>query len=117
KIAPSCTKYVWADFAPAVVNRLREQLLTIPSLAESVQVRERAADNFDDFDRDSFDTVVINSVVQYFPSAAYLTKVLERAIATVQVGGRVFAGDELNLPLLPVFGSHVASSQAPAEVR
>jgi SAM-dependent methyltransferase len=116
KIAPSCSSYVAADFAPTVVSRLREQLLTVPDLRESVHVMERAADNFDDFEHDSFDTVVINSVVQYFPSVAYLTKVLERAVSTVQDGGRVFVGDEPNLTLLPVFASSVAISQASDEI-
>ena len=116
KIAPSCTSYVGADFAPTVVSRLREQLLTVPNLLESIQVMERAADNFDDFDRGFVDTVVLNSVVQYFPSVAYLTKVLERAIATVEDGGQVFVGDIPNLTLLPVFASSVAISQAPDEI-
>ena len=41
----------------------------------------------------SFDTVIINSVVQYFPSLEYLTKVLDGAIKATKPGGAIFVGD------------------------
>jgi 2-polyprenyl-3-methyl-5-hydroxy-6-metoxy-1,4-benzoquinol methylase len=49
-----------------------------------------------------FDTVVINSVVQYYPSRAYLEHVLERLWPHVEVGGKVFLGDIRNADLLSV---------------
>ena len=63
-------------------------------------------------DEDSFDTVVINSVVQYFPNVAYLTKVLENAVNIVKPGGHVFVGDMRSLPLLTTFASSVELFQA-----
>ncbi|MEU5736107.1 phosphopantetheine-binding protein, partial [Streptomyces antimycoticus] len=44
-----------------------------------------------------FDTVVINSVAQYFPHAAYLTDLLESLAELVVPGGAVFLGDQRNL--------------------
>ncbi|WP_197049110.1 hypothetical protein, partial [Streptomyces violaceusniger] len=44
-----------------------------------------------------FDTVVINSVAQYFPHAAYLTDLLEALADLVVPGGAVFLGDQRNL--------------------
>jgi len=116
KIAPRCHRYAAADFAPAVLTRLREQLLKVPTLAERVYVMERIADDFDGLDPSSFDTVVINSVAQHFPSVAYLTKVLEQAVNIVRDGGHVFVGDIRNLPLLPAFASSVELFRAADEM-
>ena len=40
-----------------------------------------------------FDAVVLNSVVQYFPSAGYLLDVLAVAMRLLAPGGAVFIGD------------------------
>src|ERR1700681_1075881 len=58
RIAPRCDRYVAVDFSPVVLNRLREQLQKLIGVAERVEVKERRADNFDDLDDNSFDTVV-----------------------------------------------------------
>ncbi len=112
KIAPHCDRYVASDFAPRVLNRLREQHQTVSSLAERLEILERRADNFEGIDPESFDAVVLNSVVQYFPNATYLKKVLEKAVRIVRPGGHVFVGDVRSLPLLPVFASSVELLQA-----
>jgi ubiquinone/menaquinone biosynthesis C-methylase UbiE len=113
QIAPSCDKYVAIDFSPAVLKSLRKQLETLPAVAERVEVMERTADNFEGLEPNSFDTVVINSAVHYFPQVAYLTRILENAVNIVKPGGRVFVGDVRSLPLLPVFASSVELFQAP----
>ena len=116
KVAPHCSRYVAADFAPKVLSRLREQLAKVPNLAEHVELMERSADDFSGFDQSSFDTVVINSVVQYFPTVRYLSGVLQKAADTVNDGGRIFVGDILNLPLLAAFATSVTFFQSADEV-
>jgi len=63
-----------------------------------------------------FDTVLLNSIVQFFPNVAYLTRVLENAINIVRPGGYVFVGDIRSLPLLPAFSSSVELYQAADEI-
>jgi SAM-dependent methyltransferase len=116
RIAPRCERYVAVDFSPVVLSRLREQLQKLPDLAERVELKERKADNFDALDNNSFDTVVINSVAQYFPNVTYLTKVLEGAVNIVKPGGYVYVGDNRSLPLLPAFASSVELFQAADEI-
>ena len=116
KIAPLCERYIAVDFSPAALASLREQLRALPDVADRVQILERRADNFDGLDANSVDTVIINSVVQYFPSATYLTKVLQNAVNIVQDGGHVFVGDVMSLPLHPLFLSSVVLFQAADEV-
>jgi SAM-dependent methyltransferase len=107
QIAPSCDRYAGVDFSPATLAKLREQLQSVPSLAGKVEVIERRADDFGSLDCNSFDTVVMNSVIFYFPNLAYLSDVLEKAINVVKPGGHVYVGDVLSLHLLPVFASSI----------
>ncbi len=115
RIAPCCDRYIAVDFSSVVLNRLREQLQKIPGVEERVEVMERKADDFDGLDDNSVDTVVINSVAQYFPNIAYLTRVLEGAVSIVKPGGHVYVGDNRSLPLLPAFACSVELFQAADE--
>lgn len=62
---------------------------------------------------DSFDTVILNSVIQYFPNVTYLLKVLEPALVAVKPGGHIFVGDVRNLRLLKAYHASVQLYQAP----
>ncbi len=49
----------------------------------------------------TFDTVVINSVVQYFPNRLYLEEVIARLLPLVEERGHILIGDVRNLDLFP----------------
>lgn len=112
RIAPHCNRYVAADFSPVVLGRVREQLQTSPDVASRLEIAERSADNFDGIEENAFDTVVLNSIIQYFPNASYLTTVLEKAIRATKPGGRVYVGDVRSLPLLPAYAASVELFQS-----
>jgi pristinamycin I synthase-3/4 len=57
------------------------------------------------------DTVVINSVVQYFPDTAYLEAVLEKVLA-IDCVRHVFVGDVRNYDLLDEFSLSLVDSRA-----
>ncbi len=114
-VAPHCERYIAADFSSASLASLRQQLLKMPALAARVQLIERTAENFDGVDANSVDIVIINSVVQHFPSVSYLTKVLQNAVHIVKEGGHIFVGDVLNLNLQRHFASSVVLFQAKDE--
>src|SRR5437764_1707940 len=77
---------------------------------------QRLADNFSGIDDDSFDTVILNSVIQYFPGIDYLRTVLEQAVERVTPGGRIMVGDVRSLPLLEAYHTSVQLFQAPADL-
>ena len=81
-----------------------------------VEVIRREAIDFEDIEVASVDTVILNSVAQYFPNINYLLEVLEKAIERVSPGGRVFVGDIRHFGLLSVFHSSVQLAQASAEL-
>ncbi|WP_329165778.1 amino acid adenylation domain-containing protein [Streptomyces sp. NBC_01267] len=53
----------------------------------------------------AYDTVVINSVAQYFPSLMYVEQVIEEALPRLTAGGHIFLGDLRNGALLEAFFS------------
>jgi non-ribosomal peptide synthase protein (TIGR01720 family) len=57
--------------------------------------------------------VVLNSVVQYFPSIRYLLDVIQGCVRVVAPGGTIYVGDIRSLPLLETFYLSLESFQAP----
>jgi SAM-dependent methyltransferase len=118
RLAPNCERYVGVDFSPVVLTRLKEQLMRQPrETRERVEVLERSADNLVEFAENSFDTVILNSVAQYFPSQAYLNRVMESAIHVLKPGGRLFVGDVRSLTLLEAYAVSVEVFRAEPDVR
>nr|APD72123.1 non-ribosomal peptide synthetase 7 [Streptomyces sp.] len=98
-LAPECEEYWGTDFSASVIEALRAQTEAEPRLRGKVTLSCRAADNTDGLPAGHFDTIVINSVIQYFPGLDYLRTVLERALPLLAPGGSVFLGDLRNLDL------------------
>ncbi|MER7771803.1 amino acid adenylation domain-containing protein [Kitasatospora sp. NPDC096140] len=98
-LVPDTERYWATDFSPAAIAALRRHLDARPDLAGRVELRTQAADDLTGLPEDFFDTVVINSVAQYFPDADYLRTVLRGALALLRPGGAVFLGDVRNLRL------------------
>ena len=106
-LAPHCVRYVGTDFSPAALNYVRQHLPALGGNHGEVVLLERRADDFRDLEPNSFDAVILNSVVQYFPSVTYLLRVLEGAVAATRARGFVFVGDVRSLPLLETFHTSV----------
>ncbi|MEU5980021.1 amino acid adenylation domain-containing protein [Streptomyces sp. NPDC047315] len=92
RLAPDCVAYWGTDFSPVVVERLAGQVERA-GLSDRVELRTRPAHDLDGLPTGFFDTVVLNSVVQYFPDGDYLDRVLERLWDLVVPGGRIIVGD------------------------
>ncbi|MGH3695935.1 MAG: amino acid adenylation domain-containing protein, partial [Pseudonocardiaceae bacterium] len=107
RLAPECETYWATDFSVEAINSLRRELEKRPELDSVVTLRAQPADDFDGLPAGLFDTVVINSVVQYFPNAEYLSTVLRRVLVLLAPGGAVFVGDVRNLNLLRSFHAGV----------
>lgn len=116
RIARACESYVGNDFAPAVLERLRAQLQSTSLASGAIRTEERTADDFSGVAAASVDTVILSSVIQYFPSREYLTTVLEGAAKILEPGGRIYVGDVRNLLLGPSFAGAVELFRAPEEI-
>ncbi|GAB4190085.1 MAG: hypothetical protein Fur006_31860 [Coleofasciculaceae cyanobacterium] len=107
RIAPHCTQYWGTDFSAQALRHI-EELKRSGDEWSHVTLLQRRADNFEGIEAQSFDTVILNSVIQYFPSIDYLLRVLEGAVKAVKPGGNIFVGDVRSLPLLEAFHTSVA---------
>ncbi|UQA96597.1 class I SAM-dependent methyltransferase [Streptomyces halobius] len=93
RLARDCVSYWATDLSPVAVDDLARHVADDPALADRVTLRAQPADRVDGLPTGYFDTVVINSVVQLFPSGDYLTTVVNRALTLLAPGGHVFLGD------------------------
>nr|AWI62629.1 nonribosomal peptide synthetase [Cystobacter sp.] len=111
-LAPHCKHYCGTDFSRVALEHVRRQLDKMPSTSRHVTLLERLADDVSGFEPGSYDAIILNSVVQYFPSVEYLVRVLEGARRLLAPGGFIFVGDVRSLPLLKTFHASVQRYQA-----
>jgi acyl carrier protein len=78
-----------------------------------VSLRELPADAVDQLDGAPFDTIVLNSVAQYFPDVGYFVRVFENAWRSLEPGGAMWVGDVRSFPLLRAFHCSVELEGSP----
>lgn len=108
-VAPHCQRYWGLDVSPTAITGLRRGTA---NLACDVKLFEGAADSLDHLPEATFDVVLVNSVVQYFPDENYLADVACAAIARLAPGGRLVLGDLRSLALLDAFHASVELAHA-----
>ncbi|HEY2740507.1 MAG TPA: amino acid adenylation domain-containing protein, partial [Thermoanaerobaculia bacterium] len=117
KIAPHAELYTGTDVSARALAYIEGLLGRVPGIDPSrIQLVRGSAAQLDGFPAGSFDTAVVNSVAQYFPSADYLAAVVERAVELVRPGGALFLGDLRSLPLLEAFHTSLELFQAEPEM-
>jgi amino acid adenylation domain-containing protein len=114
RIAPKCAEYSATDFSSSAISYVQQQV-TRHNLS-NVKLMNRPADDFNGLTAGSFDLIILNSVVQYFPDITYLLRVLKGAVKLVKAGGHIFIGDVRSLPLLETFHTSVELTRASASV-
>lgn len=112
QLAPRCEKYLGIDFSSVALDYIRSKLTDLQDTRSRVTLLQRMANELGDVPDQAFDTVIINSVVQYFPNIEYLVDVLTQALKKVSPCGRIFLGDIRSLPLLQAFHTSVQLHQA-----
>ncbi len=115
RVAPRCERYVATDFSATAAAQAQRLVEATPGL-EAVEVLCRPADDFSGLDAGTFDLVVINSVVQYFPDPDYLVRVLAGAASLVADGGALFVGDVRHADLLDHYQLFALLPSAPAQM-
>lgn len=108
EVVSRCQSYWGIDFSPSVIKAIRQRVDGVAAIRDRVTLQSLAAHQLEGLPRNQFDTIVINSVAQYFPSSHYLLDVLRQAMGLLVPGGRVFLGDIRNHRLMRCFATAVA---------
>jgi amino acid adenylation domain-containing protein len=116
QLAPACERYWGTDVSQVALDYVSQQVSAQGERLSSVSLFRRAAHDFEAIEPQSFDSVILNSVVQYFPDVSYLERVLEGAVDATAPGGLVYVGDVRSLPLLEAFHASVQLFKAEPSV-
>lgn len=111
KLVDRVEEYWGIDLSPTAISLL-EAHIREQGLTEKVRLRSQPAHVTEGLPTGYFDTVVINSVVQYFPNGAYLRQVIEQALDLLAPGGRVFIGDVRRAETLRAFHTAIQVGRA-----
>lgn len=113
RVAPQCRQYLGCDFSEGALKYLRQQLQLRP--LPQVTLLQKSADGLENLTANP-DTIILNSVAQYFPDVNYLVRVMENAVKVIAPGGRIFIGDVRNLRLLESFHASIELQQGAPEL-
>ena len=112
RVAPHVERYVGIDLSQVALDHVARHLPQ--EQRERVELVRGTADDLSGLGDERFDTVVVNSVIQYFPSVGYLEQVIATALEHVAPGGRIVLGDVRNERLLEEFWRAVETFRAGA---
>ena len=115
-LAPTVERYLGTDVSAAALQDLRRQLAAAPQDLGHVELHHLGAHQLDEIEAGSVDTVILNSVCQYFPDAGYLAEVLTGAARLLAPDGRMFVGDVRSLPLLEAFHTSLELADVPSRL-
>ncbi|MGZ4165053.1 MAG: condensation domain-containing protein, partial [Tumebacillaceae bacterium] len=106
-LLPQVEHYTGTDISRGVLDTLTRYLSNQTEHRDKVQLLHMSAGQIKQWEADAFDLVVLNSVVQYFPSLDYLVDVIQSGLHKVGEQGTLFLGDIRSLPLLKTFHATV----------
>ena len=100
RIAKLCERYVGTDLSANAIDYVRDLITSHPDfILPHCELDIAGAHEAARFSDKRLDTVVCNGVSMYFPSADYLTSVVENSLTAVRPGGHFFLGDVRNFLL------------------
>ncbi|WP_051727402.1 non-ribosomal peptide synthetase [Nocardia brasiliensis] len=114
RLAPLCEVYDATDVSASAIENVRAKIVDPDPELAHVRLELCAADELPADLTGAYDVVLINSVVQYFPSADYLSRVLRDAAELLAPEGVLFVGDVRDLVLSESFHATVEATNAPS---
>jgi len=106
ELAPFTETFIATDYAETAIDKLKEKLKAEPEKWKNVSAITAPADDFSFVKEHSLDLVIINGVVQYFPDAHYLVKVIQQASKAIKSGGCIYIGDMQGKSTLPMYHAY-----------
>jgi amino acid adenylation domain-containing protein/thioester reductase-like protein len=93
-----CNSYLGLDFSKTAILRLKTAISD-----KRVRLLEQPAHNLQNVEPNKYDLILLNSVIQYFPSLDYFIDVFERILKIAPENSTIFIGDVRAFSLLMEF--------------
>lgn len=100
-------KYIGCDFSRTSIERLSAYIQKEPHNSEKTTLINCAADQVKLSENEEIDTIILNSIIQYFPGETYLLKVISNCISFLKGKGKIIMGDIRDYRLLESFKSRL----------
>jgi amino acid adenylation domain-containing protein len=112
QLAEECASYTGVDIAKPALDQAR--FVSEQRGLRNLRLEQCSADKIESLGQ-TFDTIILNSVIQYFPSRQFLSEVLHSAWRMLRPGGHLFIGDVRNNCLQKAFHTAVQLQQVGPE--
>ena len=112
-VAPHVQRYDGFDLSRVAIRDLKQKVEQ-HGFSAKISLSQGRADDLSGAMAQAYDTVIINSVIQHFPSIDYLRRVIDNAVKAVKAPGAVFIGDIRSLSLLEAFNTSIELHRAPS---
>ncbi|WP_299497293.1 non-ribosomal peptide synthetase [uncultured Shewanella sp.] len=107
-----CDNYIATDLSYEVIEQLKKRVADLDSYKNASFINCRA-DEVGNFKSNSdLDTVILNSVCQYFPNIDYFKKVILSSVDLLGQSGTIFIGDVRDYALIEAFHLSVLKYQS-----
>ena len=103
QLAGKLQKYIGTDFSRSCLNQIAHTIGQGRRDYGPTELLVGAAHELALPAGEPVDTVILNSIIQYFPGEDYLTSVIEKGLGLLTGPGRIILGDVRDLRLLPLF--------------
>ncbi|UNY98316.1 amino acid adenylation domain-containing protein [Zhouia spongiae] len=103
ELVPDLKKYYGIDNSKESINYLNEIINSEIDIYGNVELFLRGADEIHNLNVNDVDTIIINSVTQYFPNLNYFEKVLVDSMEKIPGKGFIIVGDIRNYQLMEDF--------------
>jgi microcystin synthetase protein McyA len=117
RVAPDCSLYTARDFSHTSLSYIEKVMKAGGNHLEQVRLEMREAADFQGVEEGAYDAIILNSVVQYFPSIVYLKEVMKQAVRAVKRGGFIYVGDVRRMELQEAFHASVERQRGGAAMR
>ncbi len=97
RIAPHVGLYYGTDISAAIIQKNKQKVAA--QNLENIKLAALKADQIDTLGEQDFQLIIINSVIQDFPSYNYLRHVIAKSLNLLAPSGRLFLGDLMDLDL------------------
>lgn len=108
QLAPHIRSYAGVDLSEVSVAQIRRHVNQHPGQFPDTHLRSCGAHEVKPDEMEKTDTVIMNSVIQYFPGEDYLTRIIADNIVRLEGSGRIILGDVRDYRLLYAFKSRLS---------